>query len=156
MLSAPVEVTANRALQKILGSRRSNTVDREIFMEGKMIYFYHKSSKHSESVRWEEGIVVSAEEHVLKCRRPATSGITMLEYEGIHIKPQGYLPHNLLLSTLSDGVEGERNAQISYIVQIDNDEASISDDIAAGTDTEQEKSDIDHHDHFLETNEVTF
>lgn len=59
LMDAHVHLTATRAIHKLIRKRRSNTVRRELLKPGTAVYMFHKSSKHTEPVKWEEATVVS-------------------------------------------------------------------------------------------------
>lgn len=69
MLEAHIQVSATRAVQKALRSNRSKVVQQNALKPGTKVWIFYNSSKQNERVRWIPARVVSAEKHIVMCRR---------------------------------------------------------------------------------------
>lgn len=81
LMDAHINLTSNRALHKVLKSRKSDTVPKELLKGGTSIYMYYRSSKHSDPNRWEEAKVIKATDHGFKCKRNSTGVESLVAYE---------------------------------------------------------------------------
>lgn len=96
LMDAHMKLTGNRAFHKVFKSRKSDTVAIELLKEGTSIYMYHRSSKHSEQIHWEEAKVINASDHVVKCTRNRTGGESLVAYVDIRLKIYKKLANELL------------------------------------------------------------
>ncbi len=107
LLEAYKSQTATRALHKLLHTRAPNTVPTNMLPVNRLIWVYHKSTKHNEPNQWEKARVISCHPHFLIAKGiTATHGPPMkVAYEDIRLVPQGQLTEYLATYTLEEALQ---------------------------------------------------
>lgn len=112
-----IQVSAARAVQKVMRSKRSRVVRREALKPGTKVWVFYKTSKQNDPVRWVSASVVEEEEHIVRCRRSNRGAPMSVAYEHIRIAPSGVLAQELVecsleyvLESQGDGCDGDQDS----------------------------------------------
>lgn len=100
VMKAHVEISANRALQKVLKSRVPRVVPPSMLHTGREIWVFYKSSQQNIPVGWVSATVVEPRPHYVLCRRSDKGRPMKVAYEHIRIKPSGDLADELMRHNL--------------------------------------------------------
>lgn len=87
MLEAYKDQSATRALQRLLSARAPSSVPSSALPTGTAVLYFYKSTKHCDPIEWRPGIVIKAEDNLVRVKTPSgrTSSVA---YEDIRIRPQ--------------------------------------------------------------------
>lgn len=102
LLEAHKEQIAIRALEKLLKSRKPNTVPQHVLSPGTSIWAFHKTSKQNEKPSWVRATVTKVTPHVVYARRSSRGPPMRVAYEDLRIAPTGNLTTELLSCSLED------------------------------------------------------
>lgn len=124
MLDAHIELTATRALQRLLRNRAPSRLPPSALTQGQWVYVFYKTSKQNVRVEWVEAQVVRPLQHYVECRRSGRGPLMRVAYEHLRIKPQSALAQDMAKKSLEDEL-----ADIRFMDKMEEgDEASKSDD----------------------------
>lgn len=90
-----------RVLQRMLKSRSPATVTPDILPTGTPIYYFYRSSKHTEPVEWKEGKVVEAKSHFVRILTDKDRK-TCIAYEDIRVRPRLRVTYDLMGDCVED------------------------------------------------------
>lgn len=102
LLEAHKEQVAIRALEKLLKSRKPNTVPKHLLSPGTSIWAFHKTSKQNEKPQWVRAKVTEVTPHIIYARRSTRGPPMKVAYEDLRLAPTGKLTAELLSCSLED------------------------------------------------------
>lgn len=104
LLDAHVEITAARAIHKVLKGKAPRVEQRNALTPGREVWVYLRTTK-PEPVEWIEATVDEAKEHLVKCRRTNKGPPMLVSYEDIRIRPKGELTRALMSQNFTEELD---------------------------------------------------
>lgn len=105
LLTAHREMSATRALQKLLNSHDNHFLPPSALTEDTNIWVYYRTSAQNEHPRWVKVTAIEALTHFVKCRRLPKGPPMTIAYDYIRLVPQRSLARELQESVLKDVLE---------------------------------------------------
>lgn len=143
LLDAHIEMMAARAIHKVLKARASNSLPRHALHKGMRIWVFYDTSKQNERKRWIEARVISADDHLVKCRRFKKGPPLNVAYKHIRIASKTEFDKELMESSFEKILEDPSGNVINMETQIAKSKASdtVIDDLLGEAD-ESEVDDV--------------
>lgn len=104
ILEAHIERESVRALERIMRSKSPDVIDPAQITPGTRVMVFHNSTKHTEPNEWVPAVVVSADEHIVTCRRSQRGPPMNVSHNDLRIMPSGELTDQLMRYECSDDV----------------------------------------------------